>query len=132
MKIQEIVICKVPGKPAMHYSLAVRESYTYKLLCNGAVVDALGCAGESAHPTCSNCLALDKPKDADQAAKEVGQMLGYESRGGGWVYKNDQAVCQGWSAFARTMLAGFAAEGYVVPIVGLDGRKRFQVIVGAL
>jgi hypothetical protein len=132
MKIQEVVICKVLGEPTMHYSLAIKESYTYKLLCDGKVVDALGCAGDGARPTCGNCLALDKPKDAAQAAKEVGQLLGYESRGGGWIYKNDQAICQGWNAFARSMLAEFAAEGYVVPVVGLEGRKRFQVVVGAL
>lgn len=129
MKTQVVVLCKPLGIPTVHYSVAIQESYSYKLLCNGKVVDALGCSGESAQPTCKHCQALDIPKDAESAAREVGRMLGYVSKEGGWVYKNDRPVCQGWNAFARRYLAQFAAEGYVVPVVGLERGKRFQVVV---
>ena len=115
----------------VHYSLAIRECYEYKLLCNGAVVDALGCSGDSAQPTCPACQALDVPMDAEKAARVLGKMLGYEGKAGGWVYKDGRAICQGWRAFAHSHLAHFAAEGYLMPVIGRDGTRRFQVVVGA-
>jgi hypothetical protein len=129
MKLAEIDLAKPLGIQTIHYSVAIRESYAYRLLCNGKVVDALGCAGESAHPTCRRCQALDVPKKAEAAGREVGEMLGYEGREGGWIYKQGRPVCHGWGAFANRYLASFAAEGYVVPVIGQDRIKRFQVVV---
>ena len=130
--MQPIVLAKPVGIPTIHYALAIQESYTYKLLCNGKVVDALGCSGDSSQPTCKHCQAMDKPLDAETAARTLGEMLGYEGRAGGWVYKDGKAICQGWNAFARKSLGRFAAEGYLVPTFLSNGAKRFQVVVGAL
>lgn len=85
-----------------------------------------------AHTVAAVRAAVGDPKlrvftDLAKAGKVLGETQGYEGRPGGWIYRNDVPVVQGWAMFG----ARKCASREIVRVVDARGQQQGAWVIAS-